>query len=216
MMLLEAPKEHSCADTWPPGPGHSHVPERERGPRSSGQEGGPVCPPPPKDTPLGHAWSHLRPGSRAGLQGPCLGLKLRRCPFRDLNSTSCQPISLGRSRPSTEQAEGSGWQGGSEGGAQLSTSKRASSAARRQRNGGLWSGPSLALASLQGQNHQRHWGERARRHEGGGSASLGAWPRYSLRPGTSGCSLWLSQCPAGSRLRRSPADSAERTSLFFH
>ena len=42
-----------------------------------------------------------------------------------------------------------------------------------------------------------------------------AVPQYSLRPGISGCSLWLSQCPGGSRLRRSPADSAERTSLPF-
>lgn len=37
---------------------------------------------------------------------------------------------------------------------------------------------------------------------------------YSLRPGISGCSLWLSQCHGGSRWHHSPADSAERTSLF--
>jgi hypothetical protein len=38
---------------------------------------------------------------------------------------------------------------------------------------------------------------------------------YSLRPGISGCSLWLLLCRARSRWHHSPADSADRTSLFF-
>lgn len=67
-----------------------------------------------------------------------------------------------------------------------------------------------------GQN-QQSWGKRACRWREGGrtSAPAALRPRYSLQPGISGCSLWLSQCPGGSRWRRSPADSAERTSLFF-
>lgn len=40
--------------------------------------------------------------------------------------------------------------------------------------------------------------------------------RYSLRPGISGCFLWLLQCHGGSHWRHSPVDSAERTSLSPH
>lgn len=68
-------------------------------------------------------------------------------------------------------------------------------------------------------NSQQHWGKSdvplgvCAAVAALASECLGR--EYSLRPGISGCSLWLSQCPGGSRLRRSPADSAERTSLFF-